>query len=443
MDTRAAQALIRFGLGRLGNEAVPDDPAAWLGRQLDGADPGLAIAGSSAADGLVAFREDRKEREERKLEGAPPAGLPADAQPHRVRDLVRADGKALADYVLTTNTPFRERLVWFWANHFTVSTKRGEITCVVMPFVREAIRPHVTGRFVDMLFAVMRHPAMLMYLDNAASVGPDSPVGVKSHRGLNENLARESLELHTVTPASGYTQQDVTSYAKLLTGWSFELNYNPPQFLFRVNTHEPGPKTLMGQTFPSGAEGGIDALTWLGDHPWTFRNIATKLVRHFVADDPPPAAVSRIETVLRETRGDLRAASLELIRLPEAWQPLTKLRSPRDYVISVSRALNLPPEKRTDAPGVLAKLGEPTFGAPLPNGWPDTAADWSSSEALLRRVDWVYGIAGNAGSADPEQLAQDSLGPFVRKETLDAMAHAGSRRDAITLLLTSPEFMRR
>ena len=201
------------------------------------------------------------------------------------------DENAMAE----TDAPYRERLVWFWANHFTVSLRRGEVSAVLMPFIREAIRPHVNGRFADMLFAVMRHPAMLMYLDNAASIGPNSPAGLRSHRGLNENLARECLELHTLSPAAGYTQNDVTEFAKVLTGWSFDINYNPPQFVFRLNAHEPGPKTIMGQTFNHGAEGGIAALTWIADHPATHRHLATKLVR---TSSPmirrrPPSPVSR------------------------------------------------------------------------------------------------------------------------------------------------------
>ncbi len=435
MEQRTAQALVRFGLGRRGAEPLPADPAAWLAGQLDGADP--ACAGPSAADGLVAFRQDNADRRAIKQ------GDPTAPQPTRVRDMFRADAAAVLDVALTTPTPFRERLVWFWANHFTVSLRRGEITAVALPFIREAIRPHVNGRFVDMLFAVMRHPAMLMYLDNASSIGPNSPAGLKQHRGLNENLARESLELHTVSPASGYTQRDVTEYAKILTGWSFEINYNPPQFLFRLNAHEPGPKTLMGQTFDHGAAGGIAALTWLADHPWTHRHLATKLVRHFVADDPAPADVSRIERVLRDTKGNLKAASLELTRLPGAWKPLAKLRSPMEYVVAVLRALDLPADKRPDMNGVMNQMGQPFLNAPLPNGWPDTAADWAGGEAMLRRVDWAYGVAGRAAAADPDQLAADSLGPLLQQATIDQMRHAGSRRDAITLLFAAPEFQRR
>lgn len=429
--------MIRFGLGRRGAEALPADPASWLAGQLDGPDPALALPGASSADGLLALREDRDARKNKAADGAA-------AEPKRVRELFRAEAVTLTNHVLTTPNGFRERLVWFWYNHFTVSLRRGECASVVTSFIREAIRPHVNGRFSDMLLAVMTHPGMLMYLDNNASIGPDSVAGQRQHRGLNENLARESLELHTVSPAALYTQADVTSYAAILTGWSFDLNLNPPGYVFRLNAHQPGAKTMMGRSFEHGRGGGLEALAFLGDHPATHHHLATKLVRHFVADDPPPEAVRRVENALRMSHGDLKAASLELIRLPDAWTPLTKLRSPNDYVISVLRAMDLAPDKRPpDINGVMAGLGQPPLNAPLPNGWPDRAADWAGSEAILRRIDWAYGVAGRGGDLNAEEIGQQTLGPLLSDATLTQVRRAGSRRDGLTLLIASPEFQRR
>ena len=432
MDSHAAQAMIRFGLGRRGAEPAPADPQAWLAGQLDGPDPGLAAPIHSAAEGLAAIRE-------RRLDKTP------DGQNKRtpIADVFRADSAAAFDVMLTTPTPYRERLVWFWANHFTVSLRRGECAALAGAFVREAIRPHVTGRFGDMLLAVMRHPAMLLYLDNAQSIGPDSRAGERQHRGLNENLARECLELHTVSPASGYTQADVTNFAKILTGWSIDINANPPGFVFRPNAHEPGGGTLMGQQFPAGEQGGVEALAWLGRHPATYRHIATKLVRHFVADDPPKDATDRIVAVLQRSGGDLKAASLELVRLPAAWKPLTKLRSPADYAVAVLRALDLPEERRPNLTGAMSGLGQQFFGAPLPNGWPDTAADWAGPEAILRRIDWAYTISGRANALDPATVATNTLGPLLPEATLEQIRRAGSRREAFAMLLASPEFLRR
>ncbi|MCW3476805.1 DUF1800 domain-containing protein [Limobrevibacterium gyesilva] len=432
MDTHTAHALIRFGLGRRGAEDPPHDPQAWLAGQLDGPDPALAVPCHTGTEGLEAIRTFRQTPlPERKPETNP------------MRAIFRADTAATMDGIVASQAPFRERLAWFWANHFTVSLHAGECAALVHAFLREAIRPHVTGRFADMLLAVMRHPAMLLYLDNAQSTGPNSPLGLKQRRGLNENLARECLELHTLSPAAGYTQADVTEFAKVITGWSIVLQRNPPGFIFRTESHEPGAKTVMGRTYPPGEQGGIQALAWLADHPATHRHLAAKLVRHFVADDPPPALVRRIEGVLRDTHGDLKAASLELIRLPEAWQPLAKLRSPADYVVAVMRALDLPDGNRPAAQNVMATLGQPLFNAPLPNGWPDTAADWSGPEAILRRVDWTYAVSARAGRLDPGAIARDSLGPLLPDATLAQIGRAGSKREAFTLLLASPEFQRR
>ena len=362
MDTNATQALIRFGLGRRGSEPLPPDPAAWLRAQLTAPDPGPP--GASVADGFAAVLADREDK-----------GQPG---PKRVQQLFKGEIDNLVSYALTTPTPFRERLVWFWANHFTVSLRGGRTAALGGDYIRTAIRPHATGRFADMLSAVMHHPAMLTYLDNAGSFGPNSPVGLKQNKGLNENLARESLELHTVSPASGYTQADVTSYARILTGWSIANGEKEPAgFRFRPFIHEPGEQTLLGRSFPPGEEGGVAALAFLASHPATHRHLATKLVQHFVADDPPPADIRRIEGVLRDTDGDLGQAAAALLTLPSPWRPLAKLRSPQDYVLAALRAADLPEGNRPDGAAIMRGLGQPVFGAPFPIGWPDRAPDWA------------------------------------------------------------------
>jgi uncharacterized protein (DUF1800 family) len=430
MDPRTAQALIRFGLGARGTQVPPTDPQAWLGAQLDGADPALAVAGTSAAEGLLAARADKQQRS---------LGQPATA----VRDLYRADTAAAMATLLTTQVPLRERLAWFWANHFTVSLRRGELRAVAWPFIREAIRPNVTGRFADLLLAVMRHPAMLMYLDNVASFGPDSATGQHQRRGLNENLARECLELHTVGREAGYTQADVTAFAAVLTGWGIDPDAPQPGFTFFPRRHQPGPKMVMGQTFPEGEAGGVAALRWLGTHEATYRRLAVKLVRHFVADAPPSDAVGLVAEVLRDTGGDLKAAMLAVLHLPAAWQPLGKLRSPFDYTVAVLRALDLPDTNRPDVPGIMANLGQPLLSAPLPNGWPDDAASWADGELLLRRADWAAGVSGRAPMLDPVAVAEASLGPLLTADTAEAVRGAGSRREGLALLFSAPEFQRR
>ena len=420
------QALVRFGLGRRGAEAPPDDPAAWLRGQVRA--PAPDAPSPSLAEALAALRADRAEK-------------PAPGK-SRSRALFVRDAREHVAAALTTEAPFRERLVWFWANHFTVSARRGQCAALIGPFVAGAIRPHVTGRFHDMLLAVMRHPAMLLYLDNAASVGPGSLAGRRTGRGLNENLARECLELHTVSPAAGYTQADVTSLARLLTGWSIDLKAEPPGFRFRPGAHEPGGQTLMGQSLPEGEAGGLAALAYLAAHPSTHRHLATRLSRHFVADDPPPEAVRVVEGALRDSQGDLGAAAETLIGLKAAWRPGTKLRAPGDYLTGCLRALDVA-EAPPPALGALRLLGQPLWAAPQPDGWPDRAPDWATPEAMMRRVDVAYAIAGKAGALDADALAEAALGPLLRPATAQAMRRAGSRREALALLFASPEFQRR
>ncbi len=401
----------------------------WHSRaELEPADPGPA--GVSVADAFTALREDREDRQ---------AG---GSQFPRARKLFQDETAALQDWAIATRTPFRERLVWFWANHFTVSVRAGQVAPMVGPYMRDAIRPHVTGRFADMLLAVMRHPAMLIYLDNAQSIGPGSRAGLRTGRGLNENLARECLELHTLSPASGYTQADVTSLARILTGWSIDRQ-EAPGFRFRPDIHEPGDKVLLGRTFPEGEAGGEQALLFLALHPATHHHLALKLVRHFVADDPPPAAVRTVEGALRDSGGDLKAAALAVLRLPAAWTPLTKLRSPQELVLATLRGAALPASRRPPVNGIMAGLGQGMFQAPFPIGWPDTAAEWAGPEAMLRRIDWAYGFAARPELPEPDAFADILLGSLRSPETAEAMRTAGSRRDAITLLLGSPEFQRR
>ena len=423
-------AMIRFGLGRRGAEPDPTDPAAWLRAQLAMPDAAVAAPISSTLAGLEATKLDRQIR---RMEGQPP----------RAQELWRADMAIAMRILAETQTPFRERLVWLWANHFTVSLRRGDIRALALPYIQEAIRPHVTGRFADMLGAVIRHPAMLWYLDNQESIGPDSPAGRRLWRGLNENLARECLELHTIGASAGYTQADVTAFANVLTGWSVDMGAASPGFAFMPERHQPGPKTIMGMTFPPGEAGGEAALTWLGNHPATFHRLAERLVRHFVADQPPPADVKRIADVLRQTHGDLKAATLAVLDLPGAWQPLAKLRAPADFVVAAVRALDLPEAGRPDMHALMAQFGQPFLSAPLPNGWPDTAADWADGEMLLRRAEWGLALAGRLPALDPMTLAQTSMGALMGEATRLAIQRAASRRDAFALAFAAPEFQRR
>ena len=359
-------------------------------------------------------------------------------------DFNRAESLAWASRRLEAEQPFRERLVDFWMNHFTVSRRNGLAGLLVGTLERDAVRPHVTGRFADMLVAVTTHPAMLVYLDNTGSVGPNSPFGARSRRGLNENLAREVLELHSLSPAGGYTQGDVEQLARILTGLTVELNREPLGVAWRRANHEPGPKSLLGRSFEEGQPAVEAALRFLGTHPATYRHLAVKLARHFIADTPPPRAVAALARSLEETGGDLAAATRLLVQLPEAWDPpLGKFRTPQDHVLAACRALGLTAERADQVIGGLATLNQPLWTAPQPDGWGDTAPHWAGPEALMRRVDWSYTLAGRVNRTTLPGVTEAALGPLARAETVAEMRRAGSVRDAATLLLASPEFMHR
>jgi uncharacterized protein (DUF1800 family) len=347
-------------------------------------------------------------------------------------------------YAIITDLPLRERLVWFWANHFTVSARGGPWPFGLNgAYVQEAIRPHVTGRFADLVKAVMRHPAMLDYLDNTHSVGTDSPIGLSQHRGINENLARESLELHTLGLQAGYTQKDVTAYAEILSGRQMNVNGDSPGFVFRADMHEPGPLTLLGRTFPEGFAGSEEALEWIANHPATRRHIATQMVQHFVADDPPPNCVGRVETVLRDTRGDLAQAMLAITAMEEAWQPLTKFRPPAEYIVAVQRALGLPFEPGHALLDATQDLGQPFRNPILPNGWPDTTDAWLSGEAILKRADWAMTQASRPGAPTAEAVADATLGDLCSASTRTAIKACPTPAEALATLFASPEFLRR
>jgi uncharacterized protein (DUF1800 family) len=432
MTIDPAQAVRRFGFGGRGSEPLPNDVSGWLRSQLDAPDPLLSQPGPSIANAALVLRQ----YEDARKSGAPlPPGF---------ADLYANDVTAALQHAVSTDLPFRERLVWFWNNHFTVSARAGGwIFALAGPYLHDAIRPHVTGRFADLLKAVMRHPGMLTYLDNELSDGPDSPLGLKLHRGLNENLARECLELHTLGVNGGYTQADVTAFAAILTGRSTNLDGDDPGFVFNADTHEPGPERFMGREFPGGFAGSEAVLDFIAAHPATHRHLATQLVQHFVADIPPPACVDRVATVLGDTDGDLKQAVLAIVDMPEAWRPLTKFRAPAEYVVAVLRAVDLPPEPGNRTATATADLGQPFMAPILPNGWPDTAPDWLSGEALLKRADWAMTQASRPGAPPAEAVADATIGPLCSANTRAAIKACPTPAEALATLFASPEFLRR
>ena len=332
-------------------------------------------------------------------------------------------------------------------------------------FEREAIRPHVTGTFAQMLLAAERHPAMQLYLDNAQSIGPDSTAGRMTGKGLNENLGREILELHTLGVDGGYTQNDVIALAKLLTGWSIDRGNGAMErmvnlvvggatdggFRFYPPRHEPGSKVLLGRSYPEGYAGAVKALNDLAHHPATARHVATKLAIHFVSDNPPPDSVKRIEAAFNRSGGDLMEVSAAVVAEPEAWRPApAKMRSPVEFVTAAMRISGGNQAAMLDENSVGAfvqsarSMGELPFSAPSPAGWPDTEAGWSGAEAVLERVEWANAAAAKIGrDADPTELADEALGPLLTADTSTQIARAASRPQGLALLFASPEFQRR
>jgi uncharacterized protein (DUF1800 family) len=375
----------------------------------------------------------------------PPQPLNIIQKTYRTEALARLQRAVIAD------CGFVERLVAFWSNHFCVSANKGELARMwAGSFEREAIRPHVLGRFSDMLKAVEQHPAMLFFLDNQQSLGPDSRAGQNRKRGLNENLAREIMELHTLGVGGGYSQDDVTSLARTITGWTFAGRQGqlgaPGSFVFNANAHQPGPQRLLGKVYEAnGVAQGEAALADIARHPSTAKFIATKFARHFVADDPPHALVARLQDVFRKSDGDLRALATALLDSDEAWQaPLTKLRSPYEILVATGRLLARIPEDPGLYLGSLNLLGQPLWSPAGPNGFPDTNAAWAAPEGMKLRLDISAQVASRlGGNIDPRDLLELAAADAASPETRRTIQRAESRQQALALLLMSPEFQRR
>ncbi len=474
---QAEIAVLRFGLGARPGDlaAAAPDPRAWLKSQIQGPAP-LAIDARLAPsdqifEALVAARDERQEmKRESAAKSADAQAQDAKVvfnavreayQPHyRAQVLARAQSAAL------TSRPFAERLVHFWSNHFAVSADKGIVYGLAGTLENEAIRPHIGGRFIDLLTAVEQHPAMIAFLDNQYSMGRDSEAArlaatyrsffdaqaPKRQFGINENLAREILELHTLGVNGGYSQADVTSFAQIITGWSIGGGKGrlaggvPGRFYFRENLHEPGPKNFLGKTYrEQGQRQGEAVLADLSRSPATAKFIATKLVRHFVADDPPAAAVDRVSNAFLKSGGDLPVVYAALIDSQEAWDPdARKFKTPEDFVFSTLRSLSVSPDKPEEVVRSFDLLGQRQYTPGSPAGWPDTSKSWDGSDALMHRVLWASRVADKfERGVEPVDLAASSLGGYARPETLTALRRAASSAQAVALLLMSPEFQRR
>lgn len=466
----------RFGLGRRFDDPAIDDPKAWLTRQIgdyDPAPPALAgLAGRAAI--AAAYAEYRDERQAMRREANDAARRDDDPMPETMRRMARAGfrrhyadaaGARLAAAVATP-TPFPERLVHFWTNHFAVSADKQTVIGFAGNYENEAIRPHIMGKFSDLLVAAVHHPAMLLYLDQAQSFGPDSDFatrvrnrGNRQAPGLNENLAREILELHTLGVRTGYTQADVTSFAKALTGLTvaglgrgagqrlMPADAAPGATLFVERLHQPGAQMILGKRYDQ--PGGRQAEAVLRDlavHPATARHVATKLARHFTGDEPPAPLVDRLSADFLKTGGDLPSLYRTLIASPEPWAAApTMFKSPWDWTVSMLRALKAPAfGERQNIAAMFTQLGQPVWRPGSPAGYDDKVATWAGSAALMQRVELASRIAARVGDrADARLLAPLVLADALTPDTSQAIARADSPGQGLAMLFASPAFLRR
>ncbi|MBB6092826.1 uncharacterized protein (DUF1800 family) [Povalibacter uvarum] len=467
MTLQAVLAANRFGLGARPGEItdIGRDPREWLMRQVerDVAVPQVIRALPSSAQAFEAYRELQEMRREARAE---PASDNKERDPvanvrQKLAPLYLDQVAARYQVAVASTDPFRERLVHFWSNHFAVSADKALVAGLAGTLENEAIRPHLSGSFAELLLAAESHPAMILYLDNQGSIGPNSMLAQRASRrarkaerklDINENLAREILELHTLGVNGGYTQADVTSFARVLTGWSVGgsrgplAEGKPGVFEFRENMHEPGAQTVVGKRYSE--SGGAQAKAVLNDlarHPATANHVATKLVRHFVADEPPLAAVDHVAKVFRDTNGDLPSVHRAVIELPQAWEAAPrKFKTPHEFVISSFRALDFVPDKPLQIAAPFQLLGQRPYTPGSPAGWPDTAAQWDGPDALLKRIEWATQLSDRLRSrAKPLDIAAQSLGEALNERTRTAISRAASAAQGTTLLLASPEFMRR
>jgi uncharacterized protein (DUF1800 family) len=401
-------ALNRFGLGARPAEALGlDDPRGWLSTQLDGDPPALAVAASPAAATARLFRTFQAAQRSRDEDRV--AELRREVQRHRQTEM-----SAVLTTRVVTDRPFAERWVAFWSNHLCVSALDGFQTAFLAgAYEREAIRPHVFGRFEEMVLASARHPAMLHYLDNVRSVGPSSPAARRPRRspgpasnalrGLNENYARELLELHTVGVDGGYEQEDVEQLARIFTGWSVSGGDDALGFRFNPLLHEPGGKSVLGRSYPEGEDGGAEVIRDLARHPSTARFIADKLATHFIDDAPPTAAIDALERTWLETGGNLREVARSLVELDEAWDAdYRKFRTPQDWFVAVLRAVDAG-EAGGNFPQILQQLRHPLWGPPSPKGFGDLRREWADSDALMNRAELARTLAARAGRGPREE----------------------------------------
>ncbi len=449
---QTAIATVRFGTG-----AAPGQPMAnnrqTLMDQLRAEDPGPGRDYTDLA-ARAKLLEDQSESRKEIRKNAKNAKALAQDITDRFRATLHQDNLRLIGRSVDSPAGFRERLAWFWTDHFTVAADGRRRTLLAYDFVETAIRPYIAKPFAEMLKAVVRHPAMLVYLNQVRSVGPNSRMGQKRNRGLNENLAREVLELHTVGVGGSYVQRDVREFAELLTGMSLEDGL----FRFRPGIAEPGAETVLGRAYGGKGQASVEdvdrALEDLALHPDTAQHLARKLIVHFVGPDPAEDYVKAVADAYLQGDGRLTSAYHTLLDDPRAWAlPLVNAKTPQHFLVSTLRSVgvtsaDLATLKRGEfGRGILAPLaamGQPILRPLGPDGWPEDPANWITPAGLAARVEWANRVVQQRGKdLDPAAFLEQTLGVLAPPRLKELTARAETRHEGVTLVLASPTFNRR
>ena len=443
---KATIATNRFGLGANEGEInqAMDDPKTWLLNQLN-SEP--VITFNKELNDLSAISNTFLDYKQQKSETKDKEKLNEIKKAERAffRDNFRSLSADLVYQSIQSNNSLNYRLLDFFSNHFSVTANNKQMRAFAPYLEREAIANNMLGQFNELLLSVYQHPAMLFYLNNEKSYGPNSRQGKKG-RGLNENLAREILELHTLGVDGGYTQSDVYELALGISGWSIA---RPKKnrgigFQFKGYGHEPGERTLLNKNFPQkGLDQGKAMINYLANHPSTAQFVCTKLVVHFISDKPNEILVERLTKRWLETQGNIKAVMTELINAEEAWQPeKQKFKTPREYVVSTLRATNLEKVKTNQILSVLRRLGQQPFNAGSPKGYSDKETDWNGSSALMARID-LASMLSSRYKLNAEKFIKNALGESIDDSVYKRVIRAESRQQAMVLALMSPDFQRR
>ncbi len=452
MISQATHAAIRFGAGLSARDAPPAGASAlW---------DSLAVEAALPTD-ITPFATRIARAQERRALRRILRGAEDDDARDALRALNRADHHdGLADLraelarLAFAPVGFHARLITFWANHFAAQARGGLIRSTRAAYVEDALRLHVMGSFADMLRAAMLHPVMLGYLDQARSAGPFSLIGRRGRRGLNENMARELLELHTLGVEAEYTQADVTQMARLLTGLTFSLDDG---FHFDPELAEPGIIEIFGKRYgarPVRLEHILEALDDLAMRPETAHHLAGKLAAHFIHDSPAPTLIAHMAQSYLDAQGDLPALYAAMLEHPDAWHaPLSKTRAPLEAMAASLRALGLPRaaldglSPRETAGWIarpLAQMGAPHEQVPSPAGHGGAAAYWVTPQRLAARIDWAMGLAQRLPDPpDPRDFVHTAMADAGSDRLRRAAAGAETRAQGVGLILAAPEFHRR